>query len=308
MGTPDFAAVPLKALIGQGYDVVAVYTRPPQKSGRGMAMNLSPVHQLAQAHRIAVETPTSLREPDAAERLARYQPDLAVVVAYGMLLPAAILEVPHLGCWNIHASLLPRWRGAAPIQRAIMAGDTETGVCIMQMDEGLDTGPVLQRAVCPIAPHDNAQALHDKLAGLGATALLQTLTQFTSGELQRDDAVPQQDHGLSYASKIDKAEAAIDWTRSAQDIHNHVRGLSPFPGAWFSHQNTRIKLLAADLDTALSAPAGTVINEEGWIACGSGALRPVTLQRAGKTPMAFSEFQRGLRLEPGTVLSCTATS
>jgi methionyl-tRNA formyltransferase len=308
MGTPDFAAVPLRALIDQGYDIAAVYTRPPQKSGRGMALQLSPVHQVAQAHHLAVETPTSLKTTDAAQRLADYQPDLAIVVAYGMLLPAAILQTPRLGCWNIHASLLPRWRGAAPIQRAVMAGDTETGVCIMQMDEGLDTGPVLRRATCPITAGDNAQKLHDKLAILGSETLLQTLAYLSAGALTRADAVPQNDHGMSYAAKIDKAEAAIDWTCRAHDIYNLVRGLSPFPGAWFSYQNTRIKLLEAELDPTLSAPAGTVINDAGWIACGTGAIRPVTLQRAGKTPMDFSEFCRGMPLPTGTVLSCNATS
>jgi len=306
MGTPDFAAIPLQGLIGEGYDIAAIYTRPPQKAGRGMALQLSPVHQLAQANKIAVETPTSLKATDAAQRLATYEPDLAIVVAYGMLLPATILQTPRLGCWNIHASLLPRWRGAAPIQRAVMAGDTETGVCIMQMDEGLDTGPVLRHATCRIADSDNAQKLHDKLAVLGSETLLQALAELTAGTLTRADAVPQNEQGMSYAAKIDKSEAAIDWTQSAQQIYNQVRGLSPFPGAWFSHQNTRIKLLEAELDTSLEAPAGTVINDDGWIACGTGAIRPVTLQRAGKTPMNFTEFRRGMALPAGTVLSCNA--
>ena len=302
MGTPDFAAVPLKALIAQGHEIAAIYTRPPQKSGRGMAVKLSPVHQIGIDHKIPVETPNTLKDEAAAAQLASYKPDIVIVVAYGMLLPAAILDIPRYGCWNIHASLLPRWRGAAPIQRAIMAGDTETGVCIMQMDVGLDTGPVLARASYPIDLKDNVQSLHDALSHLGAEILLQTLTAFSKGEITRDDAIAQSEDGACYAPKIDKAEAAIDWTQSAEVIHNHIRGLSPFPGAWFSYQDMRIKLLDVEVDTARSAPPGTIIDSAGWIACGTGAILPVILQRAGKSPMPLADFRRGLKFEPGMVL------
>jgi methionyl-tRNA formyltransferase len=297
MGTPDFA-VPafdaLRAAKNDDYNIVAVYTRPPAKKGRGMQVTKSPVHQAADAAGIEVFTPTSLKDGDELARFQALQPDLAVVVAYGMILPQDWLDTPRRGCWNIHASLLPRWRGAAPIQRAIMAGDAETGVAIMQMAAGLDTGPVLLEKRTAIAADDTAQSLHDKLARLGGEAI--------GAALAADDLSPHQqpEAGVTYAEKIDKAEARIDFNRPAADLDAHIRGLSPFPGAWFEVNGKRVKILAAK-PVAADGDAATV-SESGLIYCGIGALQLVTVQPAGKAAMSGADFLRGRGLVAGQKL------
>lgn len=297
MGTPDFA-VPafeaLRAATNDAYNIVAVYTRPPAKQGRGLQLTKSPVHQAAEAAGIQVFTPTRLKDKDELERFHALQPDLAVVVAYGMILPQDWLDTPTQGCWNIHASLLPRWRGAAPIQRALMAGDSETGVAIMQMAAGLDTGPVLLEKRIAIAADDTAQSLHDKLALLGGAAI---------GEaLMADDLVPheQPQDGVTYAEKIDKAEAKIDFSRSATTLDAHIRGLSPFPGAWFEANGKRVKVLAAKPIAANGTMA--TVAESGAIYCGEGALQLVTVQPAGKGAMTGADFLRGRGLVPAQKL------
>ncbi|MBL6642291.1 MAG: methionyl-tRNA formyltransferase [PS1 clade bacterium] len=297
MGTPDFAVPAFDALCAtknDGYNIVAVYTRPPAKKGRGMQLTKSPVHQAADAAGIEVFTPTSLKDNDELARFQALQPDLAVVVAYGMILPQDWLDTPRRGCWNIHASLLPRWRGAAPIQRAIMAGDAETGVAIMQMAAGLDTGPVLLEKRTAIAADDTAQSLHDKLARLGGEAI--------GGALAADDLSPhpQPEAGVTYAEKIDKAEARIDFTRPATDLDPHIRGLSPFPGAWFQANGKRVKILAAK-PVAANGDAATV-SQSGLIYCGIGALQLVTVQPAGKAAMSGADFLRGRGLVAGQKL------
>lgn len=305
MGTPDFAVAPLTTLISSNFEVVAVYTRPPQKAGRGLSLVQSPVHHLAQAHNIPIEIPATLKTEDALTQLQSYKPDIIIVVAYGMILPQAILDIPPLGCWNIHASLLPRWRGAAPIQRALMAGDAETGVCFMRMETGLDTGPVLASKHTVISADDDASLLHDRLRDMGAQLLGETLDQFRVGKINLTELHPQNDAQASYAARIDKAEARIDWSRPAIDIVNQIRGLAPFPGAWFTLQNTRIKILKAELDVTRHASPGTILDDAGWIACGVGAIRPQTVQRAGKSAMPLSTFKQGMAFTPGTILSCT---
>jgi len=297
MGTPDFA-VPafeaLRAATNDAYNIVAVYTRPPAKQGRGLQLTKSPVHLAAEAAGIQVFTPTRLKDKDELERFHALQPDLAVVVAYGMILPQDWLDTPTQGCWNIHASLLPRWRGAAPIQRALMAGDAETGVAIMQMAAGLDTGPVLLEKRIAIAADDTAQSLHDKLALLGGAAI---------GEaLMADDLVPheQPQDGVTYAEKIDKAEAKIDFSRSATTLDAHIRGLSPFPGAWFEANGKRVKVLAAKPIAANGTMA--TVAESGAIYCGEGALQLVTVQPAGKGAMTGADFLRGRGLVPAQKL------
>ncbi|MDC0131691.1 methionyl-tRNA formyltransferase [Alphaproteobacteria bacterium] len=298
MGTPDFAVPAFRAILDAGHEIVGVYTRPAAKSGRGMKLTASPVEVCAQAAGLRVFTPSTLKTPESLQEFADLAPDLAVVVAYGMILPQAWLDVPALGCWNIHASLLPRWRGAAPIQRAIMAGDAQTGAAIMQMQAGLDTGPVLVSKSLPIAKDDSAQTLHDKLAILGGEALRQALDQ--AGKLQ---AQPQSEIGITYAEKIDKAEARIDWQLSAQQLDAHIRGLSPFPGAWFEVDETRVKILqarpidAASLET--QGPAGQVAEKGAVIYCGDGALELLQVQRAGKAAMPAVEFMRAGLLPAG---------
>ncbi len=297
MGTPDFAVPVLEALVAAGYEVMRVYTQPPRRAGRGKAERPSPVHAAAEAAGIAVETPARFRE--AVEGFAALRPDVAVVVAYGQILPQAALDVPRLGCFNAHASLLPRWRGAAPIQRAIMAGDAETGVCVMQMEAGLDTGPVLKCEPVPIGPRDTAATLHDALAALSARLIVEVLADMPA-------PVPQPEEGVTYAAKIDKAEARIDWSRPAAEVSAHVRGLSPFPGAWFEHEGERIKALMAVPEDGAGEPGtavpGTVLDDALLVACGTGAVRLETLQRAGKGAMAASDLLRGFPVPAGTRL------
>lgn len=301
MGTPDFAATAFAAVQDfaqtNGHEIIAAYARPPAKQGRGMKLVKAPVQQAAEAAGIDVLTPTGLKDEAALQAFRALNPDLAIVVAYGMILPQAFLDVPRLGCWNIHASLLPRWRGAAPIQRAIMAGDAETGVAIMQMQAGLDTGPVLLEKRLPIADDDTAASLHDKLAQLGAEAITAALA-----EAETLTPTAQAEAGITYAEKIDKAEAKLDFTRSADDLDRHIRGLSPFPGAWFEANGSRIKVLQARPIEA-SGPAGTVaaatVGNGAVIYCGQGGLQLLRVQKAGKPAMAAEDFMRGRGLEAG---------
>jgi methionyl-tRNA formyltransferase len=296
MGTPDFAVPALEALAAAGHEIACVYSQPPRPAGRGQKPRLSPVAARAEALGLAVRTPSSLRDPAEQAALVALGAEVAVVVAYGLILPRAVLEAPVRGCLNIHASLLPRWRGAAPIQRAILAGDAETGVCIMAMEAGLDTGPVLLREAVPIGKHDTAGDLHDRLAVLGARLIVEALAR-----LDALRPMPQPETGVTYAAKIDKAEARIDWSRNATEIDRQIRGLAPFPGAWCEIDGARIKLLLSEI-AAGEAPAGTVLDDALCIACGQGAVRLQRLQRAGSRPMAAQEFLRGHPVQPGSRL------
>lgn len=303
MGTPDFAKPVLAEIVGQGHQVVAVYTRPPAPAGRGMEHQPSPIHRLAESLNIPVFTPKSFRDETTIADLSALSADVAVVVAYGLILPPAALEAPRLGCLNLHASLLPRWRGAAPIQRAIMAGDTETGVLVMRMEEGLDTGPIAMAERLPIGPDITAGDLYERLALLGADLMARSLAALSRDSLR---FTPQAESGVTYARKIAKAEARIDWTRSARDVHNHIRGMSPFPGAWFQADwgggPQRVKVLRSSLIDASGQP-GRVLDNELTIACGENAVRLIEVQRAGKAPMKASEFLQGAGLVSGAVVA-----
>jgi len=300
MGTPQFAVPTLSELLDAGHEVAAVYTQPPRAAGRGMAQKKSPIHVFAEGAGLPVETPKALKSSAAQAQFAELAPDLAVVVAYGLILPTPILEAPKLGCFNLHASLLPRWRGAAPIQRAIMAGDAETGVMVMRIAEGLDEGPVCLAERVAIGPNQTAGNLHNELAVIGAGLVTRALAA-----LERDslDCVAQAADGVSYAHKIDKAEARIDWSGTAGDVHNLIRGLSPFPGAWFEFEaggkRQRVKVLSSVIAEGSGAP-GELLDDDLLVACGSGAVRLVELQRAGKRPMGARDFLRGLALGAGT--------
>ncbi len=304
MGTPDFAVPTLAEIVGQGHEVVAVYTRPPAAAGRGMDVKLSPVHSLAERFGFPVETPKTLKTQEAIDLFASHGADVAVVVAYGMLLPKAILDTPALGCLNLHGSLLPRWRGEAPIQRAVMAGDAETGVCVMRMEEGLDTGPVAMAERFLIGPDMTAGEVHDRMMTLGADLMVRSLAALSRGGLT---FTPQAEEGVEYARKITNEEAKIDWRDTAQAVHNKVRGLSPFPGAFFSVDfgkgPERVRLLRSGLLTDSGSGAPGTIGRGGCVACGDGAVKLVQVQRAGKAPMGADEFLRGARLPEGTVLS-----
>jgi methionyl-tRNA formyltransferase len=303
MGTPAFACPTLSEIVGQGHEVVACYTREPAPAGRGMALKQSPVHAMAERFGIPVLTPRSLRTPEAAEAFAAHEADAAVVVAYGRMLPKVILDVPPLGCLNLHGSLLPRWRGAAPIQRAVMAGDAETGVMVMRMEEGLDTGPVALAERIAIGPDMTAGEVHDRLMGLGADLMARALAALSRGGLA---FTPQPEAGVTYAHKIDKAEARIDWSRPAREVHNLVRGLSPFPGAWFEADwgqgPQRVKVLRTALAEGAGLP-GTVLDDALTVACGEGAVRLVALQRAGGRAAPAEEFLRGAGLRAGQTLA-----
>jgi methionyl-tRNA formyltransferase len=299
MGTPDFAVPILQALMAAGHDVVAVYTQPPRPAGRGHREQPSPVHRAAEVAGITVHTPTKL---DAAEqeRFRALELDAAVVAAYGLILPKAVLSAPRLGCLNVHASLLPRWRGAAPIQRAILAGDSETGVTIMQMDEGLDTGPMLLAESAPIEPETTAATLHDQLAALGARLIVRALAGQADGTLVPR---PQPAEGVTYAKKLTRDEGRLDWTKPAVELERAVRALSPAPGVWFERGGERIKVLAATLaERRADAVPGTVLDDALTIACGSGALRLSRVQRAGRAAVDAEAFLRGYPLRPGTRL------
>jgi methionyl-tRNA formyltransferase len=299
MGTPDFAVPTLLALVAAGHDIVAVYTRAPKPAGRGMDMQVTPVEREARRLGLPVFTPKTLRDEGAQAEFASHNADAAVVVAYGLILPKAVLEAPRLGCFNVHASLLPRWRGAAPINRAVMAGDKESGVTIMQMDEGLDTGAMAMREPLEVGVDMTAGELHDALAQQGARLMPVTLAAAARGALT---LTPQPGAGVTYAEKISKSETRIDWSRPAAEVHNHSRGLSPFPGAWFELDGVRVKALRATLAKGSGAP-GTALDDRLTIACGNGAIRLVQIQRAGKQPMSADEFLRGTPVKAGTVLA-----
>jgi methionyl-tRNA formyltransferase len=300
MGTPDFSVPTLSEIVGAGHDVVGVYTQPPRPAGRGMGERKSPVHAFAEEAAIPVYTPKSVRRAETQEEFARLAPDVAVVVAYGLILPKPVLDTPPLGCLNLHASLLPRWRGAAPIQRAIMAGDKQTGVMVMKMEEGLDTGPVALSDYLLIGPDATAGEIHDHLALTGAALMVNALDLLERDELNFQ---PQPSEGVTYAAKISKAETRIDWSKSGAEVHNHIRALSPFPGAWFEAllggKPERIKVLRSVLVPGKGEP-GHLLDSNLTVACGSQAVRLTTVQRAGKKPMAGADFLRGFPLGKGT--------
>jgi methionyl-tRNA formyltransferase len=297
MGTPEFSVPVLDALVEAGHEIACVYCQPPRPAGRGKKDRPGPVQTRAEALGLPVRYPTSLKGTEAQSEFAALNADIAVVVAYGLILPQAVLDAPRHGCLNIHASLLPRWRGAAPIHRAIMAGDTHTGVCIMRMEAGLDTGPVLLRREIEIDVEETTADLHDRLSALGAEAVVAALYA-----LEDLTAEPQPEDGVTYAAKIDKAEARIDWTRPAVEVDRLIRGLSPFPGAWFELDGQRIKVLGSGLTDGEGAP-GEVLTDDLAVACGTGAVWLKRLQRAGKAAQDAQSFQRGAQIGPGTVLT-----
>jgi len=303
LGTPDFAVVSLAALLQAGHQIVAVYSQPPSARGRGQVLKPSPVHAFALEHGLDVRTPASMKDPGEIAAFEALDLDAAVVVAYGQILKAGVLASPHLGCFNLHGSILPRWRGAAPIQRAVMAGDDLTGVQVMRMSEGLDEGPVLATATTRIGASDTAGAVHDRLASLGARLLVETLPAIASGQAVE---VPQANEGVTYARKITPAEAHIDWTLPAQQVDRQIRGLSPFPGAWFeapsSRGPTRVKALLSGVEDA-EGPPGLALDDDLLVACGEGAVRLLSLQREGRGRQEAEEFIRGFPVPAGTVLT-----
>ena len=297
MGTPDFAVPALDALVAAGHEVACAYTQPPRPAGRGKRDRPSPVQARAEALGLPVRHPASLKDAEAQAEFAALGADLAVVAAYGLILPQAVLDAPRRGCLNIHASLLPRWRGAAPIHRAILAGDAETGVCIMRMEAGLDTGPVLLREGVPIGAAETTGELHDRLAALGGRLIVEALAR-------PDDLTPepQPEEGIIYAAKIDKAEAAVDWSRPAGAVARQVNGLSPFPGAWTLHDGRRLKLLRAGVAAGEGAPGAVLPGEPLRVACGAGAVELLELQPEGRGRLAAAEWRRGTRIAAGDVL------
>lgn len=306
MGTPDFSVATLAELINAGHEIVAVYCQPPRPAGRGMAARPSPVQAFAEQQGLEVRCPTSLKGTDEQEAFRALDADAAVVVAYGLILPQAILDAPREGCFNIHASALPRWRGAAPIQRAIMAGDASTAVMIMRMEAGLDTGPICLGETIAIGPDTTASELHDALSQAGADLIVRAMAAVERGSL---DATPQPEDGVTYAAKIDKAEARLDFQAPAVDVHNKIRGLSPFPGAWFEVElggkRERVKALRSHLAAPdMTGAVGEILQANGRlvIGCGSGAVELLSVQRAGKKACTAAEFLRGCALPPGTVL------
>ncbi|WP_208989497.1 methionyl-tRNA formyltransferase [Pseudovibrio sp. POLY-S9] len=307
MGTPDFSVPTLFEIVGQGWDVVACYSQPPRKAGRGMELKKTPVHEAAESLGIPVFTPTSLKSEEEQERFRSFEADVAVVVAYGLLLPKAILEGTEHGCLNGHASLLPRWRGAAPINRAIMAGDKASGIQVMQMEEGLDTGPVCMSETVAITEDMTAGELHDRLSALGGDLMMRALSALSRGGL---GATPQPEEGVTYAKKIQKSETRIDWSLPAEQVHNHIRGLSPFPGAWCEmdlggKNPERVKILRSSVAEGSGAAGEVLVVDETTltIACGSGAIKLVQVQRAGKKAMSADEFLRGSKLSAGDTVS-----
>jgi methionyl-tRNA formyltransferase len=302
MGTPDFATVILGALLDTEHRIKCVYSQPPRPAGRGYRLRPSPVQALADEHGIPVRCPTSLRHAEAQAEFAGLKADVAIVAAYGLILPSEILETPRFGCINVHASLLPRWRGAAPIQRAILEGDRETGITIMQMDTGLDTGAILLQRVVPIGPTATAGTLTDRLAALGSELIVEALDRLD--ELR---FTPQPETGVTYAKKLARDEARLDWRLPADRLERQVRAFDPWPGAYFLVGDERIRVLSAEV-TIGTAPPGTVLDECLSIACGEGFLRPLRVQRGGRAVMDTAALLRGFALPPGTVLPCPATS
>ena len=303
MGTPDFSVPTLLELVAHGHEIAAVYTRAPKPGGRGMKLQATPVEIEARRLNIPVLTPKTLKTPEALEEFRAHEADAAVVVAYGMILPQAILDTPRLGCYNLHASLLPRWRGAAPINRAIMAGDAESGVMVMKMDVGLDTGDVAMAERLPIPDAMTASDLHDALSRLGADLTVRAMAALERGVLQLKK---QGEQGVTYAAKIEKAEARIDWGKPAREVLRHIHGLSPFPGAWSEiaggDEVARVKILRCELVKGAGVP-GSVLDDQLTVACGDGAIRVVQLQRAGKAPMKAAEFLRGTPMNAGARFS-----
>lgn len=304
MGTPEFSVATLEAILRAGHRVVAVYSQPPRRAGRGMSETKSPVHRFAEQAGIPVHTPKSLKSDAEQQAFAALGAEAAVVVAYGLILPKAVLAAPRHGCFNVHASALPRWRGAAPIQRAIMAGDRETAVMVMRMEEGLDTGPICAVERVAIGRDTTAGELHDQLAAAGAALMVRALDDLERGKLA---ATAQPELGVTYAAKIDKAEARLDFSRPAGEVHNLIRGLSPFPGAWFEASpkdasSERIKVLRSTLAEGSGAP-GDVLDDRLTIACGTGAVRLIEVQRAGKRAASSEEFLRGFALPKGVRLA-----
>ncbi|MBY5314008.1 methionyl-tRNA formyltransferase [Rhizobium leguminosarum] len=304
MGTPEFSVPTLRLLVDAGHRIVAVYTQPPRPGGRrGLDLQKSPVHQAAELLGLPVFTPVNFKDPEERERFRGLNADVGVVVAYGLLLPEAILNGTRDGCYNGHASLLPRWRGAAPIQRAIMAGDAKTGMMVMKMDKGLDTGAVALTREVEIGPNMTAGELHDRLMLVGAKAMAEAMVKLEMNDLP---LTPQPEDGVLYAAKLDKAETRIDFSRDASDVHNHIRGLAPFPGAWFELEiggkPERVKVLASELAEGQGA-AGQLLTDDLVVACGSGAVRLTRLQKAGGKPLAAADFLRGTPLAAGTRLS-----
>ena len=299
MGTPDFAVPTLIELAAAGHDIAAVYTRAAKPAGRGMGLQITPIEREARCLAIPVFTPRTLKNDPEQAQFRGHEADAAVVIAYGLILPKPILEAPRLGCFNVHASLLPRWRGAAPINRAVMAGDKQTGITIMQMDEGLDTGAMALAERTPIEADDTAGDLHEVLARVGAGLMTRALVAAERCSLQ---LTPQPEQGVTYAEKISKSETRIDWSRPAAAVHDHIRGLSPWPGAWFEHEGVRVKVLRSMMAQGGSEP-GTVLDDRLTIACGDGTVRLILVQRAGKQPMSADEFLRGARIGRGTRLT-----
>jgi methionyl-tRNA formyltransferase len=303
MGTPDFAVPALGAVLAAGHEVVGVYTQPPRAAGRGLAARKSPVQVFAESKGLPMHTPASLRSAEEQARFKSLNADAGVVVAYGQILPKPVLDAPHYGCFNIHASLLPRWRGAAPIQRALLAGDTETGVAVMRIEETLDTGAVCLMERTAIGPDETAGDLHDRLSELGAELMVRALHDLEQGALA---CWPQHERGVTYAAKIEPGETRIDWSRPAREVHNQIRGLSPHPGAWFevdlNGKPERVKALRSTLAEDEGTP-GTVLDDQLTIACGKGSVRLLQVQRAGKRPMPVAEFRRGAELPVGSVLA-----
>ncbi|PDT01157.1 methionyl-tRNA formyltransferase [Rhizobium chutanense] len=304
MGTPEFSVPTLRLLVDAGHDIVAVYTQPPRPGGRrGLDLQKSPVHQAAELLGLPVFTPLNFKDPEERERFAALKADVAVVVAYGLLLPEAVLNGTRDGCYNGHASLLPRWRGAAPIQRAIMAGDDKTGMMVMKMDKGLDTGAVALTREVEIGPNMTAGELHDRLMQVGAKAMAEAMVKLEMNDLP---LAAQPEEGVLYAAKIDKAETRIDFAGNARDVHNHILGLAPFPGAWFElvigGKPERVKVLGSELAEG-QGPAGQLLTDDFVVACASGAVRLTRLQKAGGKPLAAADFLRGTPLGAGTRLS-----
>ncbi len=306
MGTPDFSVPILDALIQAGHEIAAVYSQPARPAGRGHQLRSSPVAAFAESKGIPVHTPKSLKSAEEQQAFAALRADLAVVAAYGLILPKAILDAPRKGCINVHASLLPRWRGAAPIQRCIEAGDAHTGVTIMQMDEGLDTGAMLMIESMPIEPHTTGGSLHDHLSAMGARMIVEATGKLEAGSLL---ATPQPPEGITYAAKLSKEEGRLDWRRSAKQLDRQLRALTPWPGMWFELEGERIKLIAAK-PVSGSGEAGKVLDGTLTVACGEGALQLEILQRAGKAPMSAADLLRGFAIPPGTQLdlTCPASS
>jgi methionyl-tRNA formyltransferase len=307
MGTPPFAVPTLQALQKAGHFIQAVYSQPPRPAGRGHQLKPSPVQAYAETQGWVIKTPKSLRTPQAYEELRALKPEVIVVAAYGLLLPQAILDIPPLGCLNVHGSLLPRWRGAAPLQRALLAGDEETGITIMQMEAGLDTGPMLLKDQVSLSSPTTFASLHDILAYKGASLLVQALEDLRAGTLI---AQPQPEEGITYAAKILKEEGLLDWTLSAQELDRHVRALTPWPGTWFIHEGHRIKILKSQFfsQTPQQEKPGKILDGNLTIQCGQGALRPLLLQKAGGSPLLTQDFLRGYPLPWGTILPCPATN